>query len=268
VTAASGLRLELLGGFRVLTDSRFAGRAPSVRQQELVAFLILHARRAPLPRQRIAGSLWPESSDAQALTNLRRELHHLRDASPALEALIDVGSRTLAWRDDAGVSVDIIAFEQAAERGLAGDRAALQEAARLYQGDLLPDITVEWIEADRERLRQRAKSVLSRLVAVLEKERAYGEAIEHAQQLSRLDPLDEQAWCTLMRCHARRGDRATALHLYQQCTALLKRELGAQPGAAAHERLSAGRTSRGIPDASECVVFSRGRTPHARPHPR
>jgi DNA-binding SARP family transcriptional activator len=203
-----------------------------VRQQELVAFLILHARRAPLPRQRIAGSLWPESSDAQALTNLRRELHHLRDAWPGLEALIDVGSRTLAWRDDTRVSVDILAFEQAADRGLAGDRAALQDAARLYQGDLLPDITVEWIEPDREQLRQRAKSLLSHLVAVLEKERAYSEAIGHAQQLSRLDPLDEQAWCTLMRCHARRGDRATALHLYQQCTALLKRELGAQPGAA------------------------------------
>jgi DNA-binding SARP family transcriptional activator len=232
VTADSRLRLELLGGFRVLTDSRFAGRAPSARQQELIAFLILHARRAPVPRQRIAGSLWPESNDAQALTNLRRELHHLRDAWPGLEALIDVGSRTLAWRDDAGVLVDIVAFEQLAERGLAGDRAAVQDAARLYQGDLLPDITVEWIETDREQLRQRAKSVLSRLVTILEKERAYSDAIEHAQQLSRLDPLEEQAWCTLMRCHARRGDRATALHLYQQWAALLKRELGAQPSAA------------------------------------
>jgi DNA-binding SARP family transcriptional activator len=231
VTAASRLRLELLGGFRVRTDSRFAGRAPSARQQELIAFLILHSRRTPIPRHRIAGSLWPESNDAQALTNLRRELHHLRDAWPALEALIDVGSRTLAWRDDGGVPVDIVAFEQAAERGIAGDRAALQDAARLYQGDLLPDITVEWIETDREQLRQRAKSVLSRLIGVLEQERAYSEAIEAAQQLSRLDPLEEQAWCTLMRCHARRGDRATALHLYQQWAALLKRELGAQPSA-------------------------------------
>lgn len=230
--AGSRLRLELLGGFRVLTDSRFAGRAPSARQQELLAFLILHARRSAVPRQRIAGSLWPESNDAQALTNLRRELHHLRDNWPALEALIDVGSRTLAWRDDVGVPVDLVAFEQAADRGLAGDRAALHDAARTYQGDLLPDVTAEWIETDREHLRQRAKSVLSRLVAILEKERAYGEAIEHAQQLSRLDPLEEQAWCTLMRCHARRGDRATALHLYQQWTALLKRELGAQPSAA------------------------------------
>ena len=52
------------------------------------------------------------------------------------------------------------------------------------------------------------------------------------QQSLRLDPLDEQAWCALMRCHARRGERATALHLYQQCAALLKKELGIQPSAA------------------------------------
>jgi pentatricopeptide repeat protein len=58
------------------------------------------------------------------------------------------------------------------------------------------------------------------------------DAIEYAQQSIRLDPLDEQAWCALMRCHARRGERATALHLYQQCAALLKKELGIQPSAA------------------------------------
>src|SRR4030095_13089047 len=85
---------------------------------------------------------------------------------------------------------------------------------------------------DREHLRQRAKGVLSRLIGELEQGRAYGAAIEHAQPLSRLAPLEEQAWCALMRCHARRGERATALHLYQQWSALLKRELGAQPSAA------------------------------------
>ena len=35
-----------------------------------------------------------------------------------------------------------------------------------------------------------------------------------------------------MRCHSRRGERATALHLYQQCASLLKKELGIQPSAA------------------------------------
>jgi len=226
------LLIELLGGFRVLTDGRSAARPPSARQQQLVAFLVLHARSAPIQRQRIAGSLWPESSDAQALTNLRRELHHLREGWPKLDALVDAGTRTLTWRGERGTVVDMVAFETAADRGLAGDRAALQEAARLYRGDLLPDCAGEWIEADRERLRQRARQVLARLVGLLEQERAFGEAIEHAQQLHRLDPLDEQAWCALMRCHARRGDRATALHHYQQCAALLKKELGIQPSAA------------------------------------
>src|SRR4030095_8103034 len=41
----------------------------------------------------------------------------------------------------------------------------------------------------------------------------------------------EQAWRALMRCHARRGERATALHLYQQCTALLRKDLGVGPSA-------------------------------------
>jgi DNA-binding SARP family transcriptional activator len=232
VAGAPALRIELLGGFRLLADNRPVARLPTVRQQQLIAFLILHGRGGPIARQRISGSLWPESSDVQALTNLRRELHHLREGWPSVDALINAGSRTLAWRGSDRVAVDLLLFEAAADRGLQGDRAALQEAAALYHGDLLPDSVAEWIDADRERLRQRARQVLAKFIGALEEEREYGDAIERAQQLLRLDPLDEQTWCALMRCHARRGERATALHIYQQCAALLKKELGVQPSAA------------------------------------
>jgi DNA-binding SARP family transcriptional activator len=180
VAVSLALRIELLGGFRVLTDGRVSPRPPSARQQQLIAFLVLHARSAPIPRQRIAGSLWPESSDTQALTNLRRELHHLREGWPRLEALVDAGSGTLAWRGEVGAVVDLVAFGAAADRGLLGDRAALHEAARLYKGDVLPDCSGEWIDADRERLRQRARQVLARLVDLLEHDRAFGAAIDPA----------------------------------------------------------------------------------------
>ena len=196
------VRIDLLGGFRIGAEAPSPTRSPSLRQQQLIAFLVLHARGSAVPRQRVGGTLWPESSDAQALTNLRRELHHLREGWPGLNALVDAGSRTLAWRGGRGVLVDVEAFEAAADRGLAGDRAALHEAAVLYKGDLLPDCTDAWIEADRERLRHRARQVLAQLVALLERDRDFADAIEHAQQLLRLDPLDEQAWCALMRCHA------------------------------------------------------------------
>jgi DNA-binding SARP family transcriptional activator len=239
VGAQPVLRVELLGGFRVLPGPSTSlgpgdsvARVPSVRQQELIALLVLHARNAPIPRQRIAGLLWPESTDAQALTNLRRELHHLREAWPRLDALIDAGSRALAWHGNRGAIADLLAFEDAAERGLAADPSALQEAARLYKGDLLPDCRGEWIDADRERLRQRARKVLARLADILERDGAFADAIERIEHLLRLEPLDEKAWCALMRCHARRGERAAALHVYQQCAALLKKELGIQPSAA------------------------------------
>lgn len=231
VVVRPALRIDLFGGFRVFSDGHAASRLPSTRQQQLIAFLVLHARNAAIQRQRVAGSLWPESSDTQALTNLRRELHHLKGTWPTLEALVDAGARTLAWRD-AGAAVDVVAFEADAERGLAGDREALHRAARLYAGDILPGCAGEWIDSDRERLRQRARHVLASLVHLLEQDRAFGDAIGFAQQSLRLDPLDEESWCALMRCHARHGGRATALHLYQQCAAVLKKELGIQPSAA------------------------------------
>ena len=132
------LRLELLGGFQVIARGRSAGRALTARQQELLAYLALH-RHSPVLRQQIAGRFWPDSSDGQALTNLRRELHHLRHALPEVEPLLDVGSRTLAWTSAKCFDLDVAEFERAVEQGLQGRRAALEEASALYRGDILPD---------------------------------------------------------------------------------------------------------------------------------
>src|SRR5262249_3171153 len=153
VATEFALRLGLFGGFRIHVDQQPMARLPSVRQQQLIAFLILNARKGPIPRQRASAALWPESTDVQAQTNLRRELHHLREGWPAIESLIETGSRTFAWRGDPSTVIDVIAFEDAVARATGGDLGALREAAALYQGDLLPDCTEDWIAGDRERLR-------------------------------------------------------------------------------------------------------------------
>ena len=79
------LRVSLLGE-QAITGAGTGVRARSSRAVALVAFLAVHAG-SPQPRQRIAGLFWPDSTDAQALTNLRRELHQLRqflDDEPSL----------------------------------------------------------------------------------------------------------------------------------------------------------------------------------------
>jgi DNA-binding SARP family transcriptional activator len=89
------------------------------------------------------------------------------------------------------------------------------------------------IEAERESLRQRAQKLLTWLVGLLEEDRAYGDAIEQAQRLLRASRSTRRA--RVERAHAfscASGERATALRLYQECTAVLTKELGIQPSAA------------------------------------
>ena len=73
------LRIALLGEQSIVDDTTGAARSRSARTLALAAFLALHAG-SPQTRQRIASLFWPDSTDAQALTNLRRELHGLRHA--------------------------------------------------------------------------------------------------------------------------------------------------------------------------------------------
>jgi DNA-binding SARP family transcriptional activator/predicted ATPase len=225
------LRIELFGGVRLIANGQPLGAPLPARQQQLLAYLALNSG-TPIPRSQVASHLWPDSTDAQALTNFRREWHHLREHVAELDAMVVTASRSLAWNPEALEAIDVVAFQRTADAGLQGSRPDLETAALLYRGDVFPDCGDEWIAPHRERLRQRAVRVFTSLIELLERERALADAIGYAQRLLQFDSLNEPIWCVLMRCHARRGERATALHVYQRCAALLQDELGVQPSAA------------------------------------
>ena len=71
------MRVSVLGEQAIVDDESGGVRTRSSRAVVLVAFLAFHAGSSQR-RQQIAGLFWPDSTDAQALTNLRRELHYLR----------------------------------------------------------------------------------------------------------------------------------------------------------------------------------------------
>src|ERR1022692_2264603 len=97
------LHVTLLGEQAITDDGSV--RMRSSRTVALVAFLAVHAG-SPQARQRIAGLFWPDSTDAQALTNLRRELHQLRHVLGAEPSLV-VTSRDLCWCDTDTCNVDL-----------------------------------------------------------------------------------------------------------------------------------------------------------------
>ena len=220
---APRLDIHLLGGFRLFSDGQLLDGFNSARLQSLLAYLVLR-RDGPQSRQRLALLFWPDTSEDQARTNTRKSIHFLRQALPDPAVFLSDDRTALQWRRDAPFSLDVAEFEAAVA---AGD---YERAAGLYPGDLLPECYDDWVVDDRERLRQTYLGVLERLIRQKEDARDYAAALNFAQELLKCDPLREELHRHVIRVYALKGDRAAALHAYQECAALLQRELGIAPG--------------------------------------
>ncbi|HEX3312476.1 MAG TPA: BTAD domain-containing putative transcriptional regulator, partial [Streptosporangiaceae bacterium] len=193
------LRARLLGPVDLRFGERQLPPLDSGRAESLLAYLLLH-RDAPQPRQRLAFLLWPDSAEGQAHTNLRKVLHNLRRALPDADHLIEVGSRTLRWRPDAPLWLDVEQFERAAAAG------QLEEAVQLYVGELLEGRYDEWLADERERLAGLHADVLERLARQQEHDRRWPEAIRSAERLVAHDPLREESHRLLIRLCQASGD--------------------------------------------------------------
>jgi DNA-binding SARP family transcriptional activator len=233
------LSIRLLGDFSLIYGDEPVAGINTPRLHSLFAYLVLH-RDAPQLRQHLAFLFWPDSSEAQARTNLRQILHQLRHALPDADHFLYADANAVYWHPDATFQLDVAEFEQAlasADAAIHDDdqRAALEQAAQLYRADLLLSCYDEWIAPERERLHLRHQQALAQLIGLLEARRDYAAATRHAQRLLRDDPLDEAVYRDLMRLLALNNDRAGALHIYHSCVATLRRELGVEPSQPTRE---------------------------------
>jgi DNA-binding SARP family transcriptional activator len=216
------LRVRLLGGVDVRLGDQALAPLGSARAESLLAFLLLR-RAAPQPRQRVAFMLWPDSTERQAQTNLRKVLLTLRRALPDSDRLIDVGARTLQWRADPALWLDVEQFEQALLEG------RLQQAVEVYGGELLEGRYDEWLVDERDRLAALYLEALEQLARQHEHEQRWPDAIRCAERLVAHDPLREDSHRLLMRLCRAAGDRARAARAYHSCAATLERDLGIEP---------------------------------------
>lgn len=242
---AARLQIHLFGPFRLLRDNQLVAGFDQPRLQHLLAYLALH-RDAPISRLQLAFCFWPDTTDQQALKNLRTLLARLRQALPDADDFLSITPQTLQWRPDAPVGLDVAEFEAALARAEVGEPAnapgALAAAVAAYTGELLPDCYDDWSLPLRQQMRQAYGKALERLVLALEEQRDYSRALPYAQHLVRHDPLHEAAYRHLIRLHLAQGNRAEAQRVYHACEAMLQQEFGIAPGRATrrlYERLLA-----------------------------
>lgn len=235
------LHVQLLGGFNLALNNVPVTGVNPARLQSLLAYLILHAD-SPQSRQHLAFLLWPDTTETQARNNLRQFLYQLRHALPNSDRFLVADTNTVYWKMDEEQVIDIQRFERTLSEADAAEqrgettllRQMLERVLAYYQGDLLPGCYDDWITPERERLQQRCRHACQKLVRVLETQRQYAAALPVAQQLLRLDPLDEGTYVTLMRLHELNDDRPGARRVYQTAVETLQRELGVEVGNPLH----------------------------------
>ena len=229
------LHVSLLGEQTIAGDRAGSVRARSSRAVVLVAFLVVHAG-SPQARQRIAGLFWPESTDAQALTNLRRELHHLRQVLGDEPSLV-VTSSDLCWRDTKTCRVDVRVFDIERKAALAAAAAGDDDgilphsaaAIAAYRGELLPGVYEDWLLEARSQLERQCADLCDLVCAVRARTGDLAGAVQAARRRVQLQPLEEAGYRTLMELQADLGDRAGAVSTYHHCASVLERELGVAP---------------------------------------
>lgn len=215
------LGIRLLGTVEVILDGNRLDAFNSPRLHRFLALIAL--RREPQNRSRLAFEMWPDSSERQARTNLRKLLHDIRQALPGIEDFADFGGETLRWLTDGPSQVDALVFRNAIASG------DFELAARLYKGDLLPACYDDWVLEQRDSLRGDALDALLRLADGAAQHENIDATIRHTESAISLDPTNETVVQLKMETHRAMGDRAAAIRTYHGYADALQRDFDLRP---------------------------------------
>jgi len=190
--AATGLEAKLLGPSQVRRDGREIARGEwrSQRPRELF-FLLIDC--APLSRDEVLGTFWPDLSQARAVANMHQTLFRLRRAVGEEVAVVDENGFRLA--PGLKVRSDVAEFESLARAALNFNPhelrrlGALEAVVALYTGAYLADLDADWVKARRLALSELYVQVLREYSDELLALTRYAEARAILARALALEPL-------------------------------------------------------------------------------
>jgi len=209
-------------------------RIGAPKRQAMLATLALSANR-PVALDTLIETLWGDTVPDSAMKNLRSHAHALRTV---VKGRLVTHSGAYELQLDAD-ELDITLFTSLADRGAAalaagdtaGAVAAYGEALGLWRGAALQGLP------DPVRLDASVAGLLVRRLAAYEDYcdallagGAAGELVSDLRGYLAGHPFRERAWSALMRAQYRGGDLAGALTSFAQAQAVLREQLGVDPG--------------------------------------
>jgi DNA-binding SARP family transcriptional activator/predicted negative regulator of RcsB-dependent stress response len=239
------LRIHLLGDLQLTFDGAPLGGKLYGKVLALMAYLCMEAGRSQT-RERLAELLWPELTMEAARSNLRQALYYLRQAlggEGEASAFVVAGREAVRFAPESSHWLDVREFSDLprcmgrTDPDLCARCITEQEQrAALYRGDFIADVKVPdapefeaWRETRREALHREMLALLERLSRCHQRQGHLDRALLHARRYTEMEPWDEAGHRRVMGLLAAAGQLGGALAQYENCRAMLQRELGVAP---------------------------------------
>jgi SARP family transcriptional regulator, regulator of embCAB operon len=213
-------RLDLMHAWQLRRDGEAVGVA--ARQQRLIAALAVRGARL---RNYLAGMLWPECPDPNALESLRVTVHLITRQLPGL--LVKNGPLLSL---DTRIDVDLHRVRAAmAAATKTSDKDAASLLPEIRDVDFLPGWYEDWVVFEQSKLKHdqvRAFTLVSRKLAACGDNEG---AVDAATAALEIEPLYESAVRGLITAELAQGNVASALFAYDNYQGQLQAELGIGP---------------------------------------
>lgn len=253
------IQIFTFGTLQVIRDTALVTESDwHTRQARQLLKILITERPRPVSTDLLIEILWPNSTPHAAATTLRSAINALRNVlepdrpNRAPPRYIVTQAPGYAFHLAPEIWLDVEVFDHLYNRAHnAADPALrlqlLEQAIALYTDDyLISDPYADWLQAERERLRERFFNALLMAADIYAESGHYADAITACRRLLARDEVRENAYQSLMRFQAESGDSAGALLTYERCRTLLSEELGADPSPltqALHQRILNGEVT-------------------------
>jgi LuxR family maltose regulon positive regulatory protein len=226
------LWVKALGALEIYWSGNEISRSAWASQKTKEVFLFL-ADRAPVGRDELLTTFWPEMATGRAQANLYQTLYRIRRAIGT--DIVVLKNQICRFAENVSLEYDVATFEKTARHAMTlpitdhQRLAELEKAAELFKGEYLKDIAVEWAGQRREEINQIFLALIREQADEYTTLCRYEEGRTTILRGLAVDPYRDELHQRMLRLLAALGRKHEVVDHYQKYVLLLRKDLGLDP---------------------------------------
>lgn len=233
------LNVQMFGNFQIMNEDGIL-TAENIHSEMLIRLLtyMISYRNKSQTVQELIDMLWPDNESDNpmgALKNLMYRLRNLLRRTWGDYDFIITGRGIYQWNPQIIMNIDIEAFEQRCGKISSGSSSQEQieigkEAVELYKGVFLPELSAEyWVISLSTYYNALYLMTVKKIAGFMEQEQRYTELEHLCRRTLRIESLDEEVHCYLLRALIAENKYQAATEHYEKTVKYFYDTLGVRP---------------------------------------